>query len=570
MFRQLFIWIPVLLVGIVAATTLFLYSHSYVSFIHFILDSIHRSDLEEIIRSRYFPETKFQLLKLTSLSVSVLSFLFGVFVCIWRKQYFLAVERLRTSFVFYFYKTRDLFLSFDRNGRIATGILLLIILIRSIYYASSFYIQYDEAWNYNLFLDKHISYSLGAYNNYPLHNIVSWFFVKLFGNSVFVLRVPSILVGVGTVFFVTLLAKKLSGKQWIALSVAAVFACMPVSIFYMMYARGVMFELFFCVLITGLLLYYIRHGFTFRRIVFIAVLQALGTYSMLSHPYFIVASALALILYSLLHSGKQMVYFLLHGILSIVFSLLLLTPMIVGTGIAPGISHATSLDTIEFSSILTHIETYSYFITGFNFMFYMQFVTCVVLLFFFRKISIALFSILFSLVLFSMLIIIPITTKIFPPERALSFLVLIPMLTLPLLFSLFAKHAHFNIILSAVTVCMIIVFSYKSHTHHFLNWSKKLDHLVFETADMFKKEKIAVAYNDCPDFSYFIPGIEFYLKQDHKQIVFVSSSPASTRYASVMDSSINYIISCEKSLPETMEIIYEANGFVLCKRKGIN
>ncbi|KXK43870.1 MAG: hypothetical protein UZ11_BCD004000430 [Bacteroidetes bacterium OLB11] len=88
------------------------------------------------------------------------------------------------------------------------AICLFIILTRSFYFANSYYIQYDEAWNYNYFLAHNPVYTIFAYNNYPLHNLVSSFFLTFLPANTVVLRLPSILIGIFSCLFVFAIIQK--------------------------------------------------------------------------------------------------------------------------------------------------------------------------------------------------------------------------------------------------------------------------------------------------------------------------------------------------------------------------
>jgi hypothetical protein len=117
--------------------------------------------------------------------------------------------------------------------------------------------------------------------------------------------------------------------------------------------------------------------------------------------------------------------------------------------------------------------------------------------------------------------------------------------------------------------CLMIL-SYASYTHPFLNWSRELDKQVMDVAMLLKQNRITRVYNDSREFDYFIPGIEFYFKQHHKSIEFSSSSISSTRYASTMDATIECVVLCKKSTAASFpgdSLLYESGDIMIYKRK---
>ena len=89
---------------------------------------------------------------------------------------------------------------------------------------------------------------------------------------------------------------------------------------------------------------------------------------------------------------------------------------------------------------------------------------------------------------------------------------------------------------------------------------KILDKKVYEVAVLLKRENIRNAYNDCRDFDYFLPGVEFYYKQNNQNFIFTSSSKQSTRYISYMDTISECIILSKhewKTLPVYFKKIFE-------------
>ncbi len=491
--------------------------------IAYILHEISRYDLYEIITKTYFPVEKFLLLKSVLYCISVITSAVFILLIRYRKK----------ALHFIQYNIELLFASFTRfsngltqNSRPVNILLILsmlVILARSIYYTNAFYIQYDEAWNYNYFLHKNIFYSFFAYNNYPLHNIISWFFVKLLGTSAFVLRLPSVISGLFTCALIFTVIKKIFRNEWIALSAMLLFSCLPVSVFYMLYARGVMFEMFFSILICYLLSQSLKEKVPLHKIIFLSLLNALGTFSMLSHAYFIVLTSLAASVYLLFQKEKQIRFIILYPLLSISFSVILLAPMILGTGISPGVDAGVA----DANYLVLHylpFHCYSDFMAGSWFVFYILAALNIV---FILKPKEDLFLSVMSLIFILSPFIIRYTTGIFPPERALAFLTVSTVLTFAMTVRHFSIKYYSHLSFTLIT---LFVLNYSVYNHPKLNWSKQLDKEVYKLADILKRYRVKSVYSENSRFSYYVPGIQYYYYTDKKEIIYTTSIKGSTRY----------------------------------------
>jgi hypothetical protein len=568
--RLLSIALPIGVVLFLAAVTVYFFSHSYASFIQAVLASIQRPDLETVIRTHYFSLEKFNRMRWCLVISVVISTAILFVLYRYKKEYDYLIDRIIRSVNNYLNSIQRIVLSFSKTGRIALVLLLFILLCRSIYMATIFYIQYDEAWNYNLFLDKQLFYSIGAYNNYPLHNIVSWCLVHVLGSSVLVLRLTSILSGLCCTFVVALCVQHFVKNEKLALLAAALFCCLPVSLFYMLYARGVLLEMAVALLVSSLILHYSNLGFTLKRVLLVSVLNAFGTYSMLSHPYFIVSSFAALLLYSLLYEQKNWLLVLAYGFFSLLFSVTLLIPMMLGTGLSPVIAVLTRHQAIQLNDIISYVERVSFFITGFSHSFYFLFVlSSSLLVYFFRKNNLLCLLSLFNCSLLLLPVFIPLLTNVYPPERAISFLVLVPLNSAVLFFYSIHIMKAVRFMLYPLALSCLLVLSYASYTHPFLNWSRVLDKQVMDVAMLLKQNHITRVYNDSREFDYFIPGIEFYCKQHHKSIEFSSSSISSTRYASTIDATIQCVVLSKQSTAAYYQgdsLLYESGDIMIYKR----
>ena len=236
-----------LFLGLIACTAIITNVLNYNYLIDFILNEINRKDLYAIITQKFFPESKFILVRKISIGLSLFSFV-GLFYYVKRKNAIInlleaVVKKLQSHFYNFIYEVINNSSSINKLLIIS----LTAISARSVFYALDFDIQFDEAWNYNYFLHNNILYSLFGYNNYPLHNIVTWIFLKVLPDNTFVIRIPSILIGILSCITVFVVIKKIVKNEWIAFSSMLAFSSLPIVIEYMLRSRGVIFEIFFTI-----------------------------------------------------------------------------------------------------------------------------------------------------------------------------------------------------------------------------------------------------------------------------------------------------------------------------------
>jgi ABC-type multidrug transport system fused ATPase/permease subunit len=90
--------------------------------------------------------------------------------------------------------------------------------------------------------------SLSFHDHPPLTFFINNFFIKFFGDSLMVTRLPSALFSIFTIFLVYLITKKLFKDEYIAFFASALFAVNAISIFYARSAMMESFTLFFILL----------------------------------------------------------------------------------------------------------------------------------------------------------------------------------------------------------------------------------------------------------------------------------------------------------------------------------
>lgn len=508
-----------------------------------ILNDMGRMDLKKIITEKYFPLHKYELIKKGSyiLPVICLGFPFYLF---WKiKSVRRLVENSIVVFQIFFSNVKNTFSSTHKRVKIMFCLLLLFVFTRGIYYTLSYEIIYDEAWNYNYFLSKNPLYSLIAYNNYPLHNIITGIFVKIFGSSLWVLRLPSILMSLllaTTTFFI---AKKIFCNDWIALLCSTLLGMLPVFTFYSFLSRGVLFEVFFASIVTYFLFNITRNKKpSHQKLLFIAFLNACGMMAMLSHIYFIFLTTFALFLFSFFQKKIRIKTIFFYNIYSIIFIALFFLPMILTTGFSLGINAAVAKGNSYLALHHLPFHCYSDLNGASVYSFYFLILVCVYAIFIYRK-SVDVFLYILALVIITSPLLINIFTGIFPPERAMAFQIIGVVIIIGFIikrYSFYIKNTYFNY---AFYLIMVVFLSIKLQNHPYINWSKKLDIEVKSVAEILLKYNANSIYSESSQFKYFFPGIIYYYNLQGKKIDIYTSDMASVRYLKERDNNTRFVVS---------------------------
>jgi hypothetical protein len=246
--------------------------------------------------------------------------------------------------------------------------------------------------------------------------------------------------------------------------------------------------------------------------------------------------------------------------------------MMLGSGLSPGLAVSVGSLLPDFQTNWQQFKYYSSFITGFESGFLIIIILSFISLFFInytnRNIR---FLLIHHFVLLIIIIIHPLILGNFLPERSIGFIVILPVGMIAILFSSLQQHFRHQIPLFSVCIILMIILSYQAHHHNFLNWSKRLDQKAYKLFQKLKEENISQVYNDCRNFDYFIPAIEYYSSKQHHNIVISSSDPHSIHYQSKADKGIYCFVSCKNETPidsNHSTIIFEANGTIIYKNEN--
>lgn len=129
-----------------------------------------------------------------------------------------------------------------------TGALLLVVILivgaaLRIYDLDRTSLWYDEAvtWAQSRGTFSELLSSVAADNYPPLHNVILWLTMPIFGDSETALRIPSVILGVLAVWLIYLVGRSLTGNapdgRYAALLAAALLAASPFHIWYSTEAR---------------------------------------------------------------------------------------------------------------------------------------------------------------------------------------------------------------------------------------------------------------------------------------------------------------------------------------------
>lgn len=451
------------------------------------------------------------------------------------------------------------------GNRLAFFILLLVIAAKAIYYITHFDLQYDEMWSYNYFTSKPFYLSFFTYNNYPLYELSTQLFKWLPFSMQVNLRLPCVLAGLGTCVILYAGIKNYTGHALTALAGMAVFACMPVTVFYMLYARGVMFEVFFAVVSAFCVLYLLKGGAVKKYLLLFVVANIAGLYSMPTHIYFTLLQMLLAVIYIIKNNSRLLKPFILCNIIAVAGGFLCYLPVVAGSGFsfllnaAPYPAYAAR----SIAGFILYTKGIGIFFTGYP--------SGLVILTAFTLLLVAVFNkglhgygwFLLSAALLAFL-----PTLIYAiqgtaiSERALAF----TGLAIPLFFCMafYAMRKTFTTYtLSLTFITIFIAGNVISHRHDFLNWSIPEDKKAITISNLLMQHNVTTCYDSATTsrFNYFYPALEYYYGRQNQNITLFMAAPNSLRYTQFnvndkYDCVIKNISPANNSLPNNYTAVY--------------
>lgn len=519
------IWLLTLLVLLaIGLATLWLMNASYDQLIQFTIDQLQRPDLQALLEKKYFTEAKFHSIQRAGLSMIFIFAGAGGFLIIRRKQFIRAVHALLSAIKKGIQSLIIEIKTSTRPVQIMLALLLSFVLLRSIYYAYAMYPQYDECWNYNYFLSNSFFTTFFAYNNYPLHNIISFLFLSILPDNTFCMRLPNIIIGLATITLLFVLAKKIFRHESLALAVAVIFSVLPTVFFYLLFARGVMLALFFAVLLA--FFFFVKKTNTWRTTdkVLVILFTALGCYSMISFPIFIACFFSVYLLSSLIQKDITAAKNILAtGFCGALLTLLLYTPILLGSGVRIAMQSAYLSGTRRINSLLTNANYLSLDQIGFLYGVYIFIFINLVLLFINKKKRLITLNILLLLLPYILFIV----GDTHLPARALGFQALAYILTIALVLHYFRNS---KMVRTIATSILFVVGNYICATHTFFTWSMRKDQAAYKIAEALQAKECDQVYDQSGNFSYFLPSILYHYKLKKQKITLYTINKNSARY----------------------------------------
>ncbi len=551
----------VLLIIILGFTSFHLLSYN--DLLAYAMNSLQRPDLESSLRNKYFTIVKYDRLRKLSLLAIPLLTSFLAFLYFKRKTWWLHIHQ-QLKYLSHYSKTSiQIFKNTTRPTRISFFVIISLIAIRSIYYALHFYPQYDECWNYNYFLSNSPLTTIVAWNNYPLHNLISSLFINVLPDAALVMRIPSILFGLlsSTLVFITI--QKTWRNEMLALIAVALFAALPLNVFYFLFARGVMLAIFF-----GIILFYflIIKGINKSNILLMSLCAALGSYSMLSFPIYLLAIIFASCLISFIYKRKDFKHIILFAVMAAGLSLLLVSPFLIGSGIGLGLESGYVNNTLNIQHIIDNIQLNSFLFIGSFYGAYICLGVNIILLFVLKKEKPIIIA---SICILLIELFMPLFSQVFLPARALGFIVISYFFTIILALFFLSKIVDKKVAL-LVSSISIIGLSIIAHKHPFLNWSSVKDKEVHTIAQILKENNISHYYNRTPAFTYYVPGISYYYKTSDKPLTYATNNTKSTRFTKEIPLDAQAIIVALDSVDRVEKFttaLYKNNSFIILKKE---
>ena len=564
------IWGSLLLIGLIILGGLFWFLQSdYEALLQFAISRLNRPDLYDTLQQQYFTPSKFESIRsITYFLIPALLIGLGLFVFKSKRiiKVIDTVLKRLTHYVKLFYR---IVLESSNQTKTILGCIMLFVLVRSVYLALHYYPQYDECWNYNYFLSNHPLTSMVAYNNYPLYNLLTYTLLSILPDNTFFLRLPNIILGGLSVLLVFSLAKKYFKSEQLGLLAAAIFSALPVVLFYMLFARGVLLAMVFSLCL--LFFFFVKPIQNWGKfdIFFVGVLGAFGCYAMISFPLFIIILWLYATIISIRRKEAPIFYSLLYaGLWLILFTLILYSPIILGSGLGPGLSSGYMKTHFNLTTFLTKTAFISRNQIGFYVGAPIFIVLNIVSLFISQRKKFILINLLLLTLPYFLFLI-----GINLPARAISFQFLAYLFTLVIYLEIIKNKASL-LLASVAGILLCIGFHYISLTHTFLGWSAKRDQGAHSIAEILYKNKLNSLYDQDGSFGYFVPGLQYYYKLRNSNLNFQTNNPTSTRFQKAVEhDGVVFVRETKKyQARSTDKVLYryqdEAVDYTIYKRDG--
>jgi len=504
----------------------------YEELISWIVVQLKKPELDGLLRNRALTYAKFRLLQKTALAGLILLPFCFIFLYAGRKLFIPWILYILQTICGAFSSLAGLFRRHSKTEKISFFTVLFLIFGRSVFYIISRDLQYDEMWSYNYYSASPFYFSFFMYNNYPLYEISTHLFTWLPFPGKINIRLPVLMAGLMacSLFYFYLYAH--FKKHIPALAGMILFAFLPPVTTYMLYGRGVIFELLFAIIAFFSLIRWLDSPDKNDQLLMFILANILGVYAMPSHIYFWIC--LVILAGICLKDKKQVFWKLGFANLAIAIGVLIAyLPVLLGSGISFLLDVLKPVLPIKavWVNLPGYLGNLSNFFTGFSLGLALVFVTCLVMIRFKKT-----FAPHFQILLFcSIVCFLPVLTnfaqRVKTPFRALTFIALALPLLGAILFQVYGLRLSKKILYLVITL-LILTCAAVTDQNPGLNWSRKRDKQVLELSRFLLGRGITSCYDNSlgSSFKYYYPGLEYYYRQAGKTFYLTLNDPRSLRF----------------------------------------
>ena len=531
-----FLVVVLILLCYTAAVTLLLHL-DYNTLVTAIVHNMHKNGLEQKIRNNLFPQQRYLLLRKACVAAFPL-FLIAAYVII---RYRIPIQRrlvfTRIALAGYYQSARRLLRLSSAIEKISLVVIFMAIISFHTWRLLVQYPTYDEMWSYNYYTASPFYYSFFTYSSYPLFEWTTHLFKQLPFAMITNLRLSPFLFGLAACLALFISLRRYFDHPLPAFVGLISFAFMPLTISFMVNARGVMHGLFFSIVSIFSLLFWLHKPADKRHLVIYIISGILGMYAMATLALLIILLWIAgtwLLRKEAAGSGWQLFK---ANLLMLLGFLLLYAPIFVVTGSSIYRDVATQLP--SFRQALLDFPTGIYHVlmdySGYSFLNVLAYLLAVVLLYVARKkfdpprrglllvaISTPLFLALFYLL-----------SRFNFAGRSLAWGALSIPLTCSLLAQLFSPY-YFRQKTSAIYIsaCTILLAVFMVNGYRSIP-ARPVYKTMAVIADTFLANHIQTCYDNASPasgFYYFYPGLEYYYRLRRQPIALTLSAVNSMRY----------------------------------------
>ncbi len=504
----------------------------YEPLLQWILTTTQKPYLEDTLRKSVLTPAKFRTLRMVAAILLFIIPAAATLLLMYSRQLVRIIRFVRKSMAGGFGSVRNVFAQNSRSQNIAVLTVLCMVTTRSLYYLIFYPLQYDEMWSYNYFTAQPFYYPFVVSSNYPLYEVCTGLFKWLpFGMKVNI-RLPGLIAGIASCVLLYACLRAYLHHHYAALAGMVLFACMPVSTFYMLYARGVMFSLLFAILALFCLLFWICQPHRYSYLVLYVLAAAAGMYAMPTQIYLLVVLFIISLVICLRHFPSHSRYLVYAHLAAATGSLLLYAPLMAGSGISLLLSSAVNQtgNTLSWSDIFQYNAGVSFFFTGYGTGLLILVLLLLVTIVFYRQQESRLLGWFCGCLLLLPLLISAMQNVTIPP-RALAFTGLIVPLSFAVFIATFKTIRKSYLIMSIIAVAgtgSAVI----SHHHPFLNWSLQQDKRAEEIFNLFVQHHVTTCYDHSAgsNFFYYHPALEYYYRLEDRTFVLFTNAANSLRY----------------------------------------